>query len=110
VLRIFLQQTADDPEYWRGEPGIDRNERLRLGVADLRQDRQRSVAGERQLPRGHLVEHHADGEEVAPLVRLNAARLLRRDVVQRSEELAGGRVTRRGDVAIDQLRQAEVED
>ena len=37
-------------------------------LEDRRENRQAGVAGERPLPGGHLVEHHAEGKQIRPSV------------------------------------------
>ena len=71
-----------------------------------------------RLPREHLVEDRAEGEDVGAVVRALSANLLRRHVAERSQDdawLGAGR--NRGEVGLTphtrglgELRQAEVED
>ena len=112
--RIFLEKPADDLRRGRRKRRIERNERLRLRAADLFQHEKRAIRIERQMAGRHLIEHDADREEIAALVRLSAVRLFGREKMQRSEELAARRcerwlLLRRADLTRQKLRETEVE-
>ncbi len=110
------------------ENGLQRGRRLRVQVTDRAgravddraQDLHRMLAAERGKPGDHLVEDDAQAEDVRPVVRVLAPRLLRRAVAHRAvghphlrERIVGGGA--RGRALLDRLRhhhlgQAEVED
>ena len=72
---------------------------------DLVRDGREVLAGERLAPRQELVQDDAEREDVAAAVHGRSGDLFRRHVVGRSQELAGRRQVRGGD-----LRDAEVGD
>ncbi len=67
-LRVLLETAADDAAQVVGQA------RLQLGHADrcVAQDRGHGVGGrlpgERQPPGRHLIEHHAEREDVRPVI------------------------------------------
>ena len=60
MLRILLQELADDLRAHRRERRIERHERLRLRVPNSLQHQQRRLGVERELARRHLIEDDAD--------------------------------------------------
>jgi hypothetical protein len=67
----------------------------RLRAQDGRHHVGRRLAGERPAAGQHLVEHHAEREDVGPVIRGHAAHLLGRHVAERAEHHPGQRLRRR---------------
>ena len=82
-----------------------RARRRRLGLEVREHDRDLRVAPERRLPDEALVEHAAERVDVRPPVDLLAGDLLRRDVVDRAEQVA---VVADPGLVGDPLREPEV--
>src|SRR5262249_30739605 len=108
ALRLRAQAALDQAR--------ERARRLRRERAERRPqarldalDEALALAGlgrERRLPRQHLVEHHAQREQVAARVDPRAAQLLGRHVERRAERLA--RLRERGAARVE--RDAEIRD
>ena len=92
ILGRLLQAAADDPAQVRRQPGLRLAQRRRLVLEDRRQELDRARPRERPLPRRHLVEHHAQREDVGPVVQRPARDLLRRHVGHRPQHDALARV------------------
>ena len=118
---VLLEQLADDLADPVGDAAVQLGGRRRGVVQDSLEDARGRAAGEGGLAGRHLVQHHAEGEEVGAGVHLLAAGLLRRHVGDGAErraragrELVGRHrgVLRRlaGTPALEQLGEAEVED
>jgi hypothetical protein len=81
VRGIALQRPRHDVRDPRRELGPDLPHRLRLLVEPLHHHGQRVPADERELPREHHVEDHAERVQVPARIRLLAASLLGRHLV-----------------------------
>ena len=80
MVAVLLHRLADDAFQFDGNLRIQIARRCRLGVQHGIEGDQRIGAGERFLPRAHLVEDDAEGEQVAASVHRLAAGLLWRHV------------------------------
>ena len=117
VLGPLLERPLDHPGERLGDVVAQLAHRARGVLEDRGEDRQVGVAAEGPLPRGHLVEEDAEGEDVGAAVHGQALRLLRGHVGHRPHDapvlrhrlrLAGRLVAVVGRV-VAQLGQPEVE-
>ena len=97
----ILGDTRPDQAVERGRRhGLQRRDRARLILEDRGDQAGLGLALERLASRGHLVEQHAEGEDVAPRVSFLALELLRRHVLEGPDNRARsgqrGRQGRRG--------------
>jgi len=106
----------DQPGQARCHRGVAHRQRRRILGEDRVHGFDGAVAAERPRPGKHLVEHHAEREDVRAVIGGGAAHLLRRHVAGRPEHHASGRVEPRrgggGGVGVrpgGQSRQSEVE-
>src|SRR5437667_12549210 len=107
---ILLQQLADALRCGGRKRCIEWNERLGLRIANFFEHHQRGFGVERQPSGGHLVENDADRKQIAALIRGLSARLLGREIVKSSEELAGRRLDReRRTVTVKRPCQSKIE-
>ena len=98
IVGIFRERRANDPvEPWRRDAAPGRCRR-RLTLENGGHRARRRLAGKRPRAGDHLVDHAPQREDVAPVIGVLALDLLRRHVVQRSEDRAGAgeRRERRG--------------
>ena len=107
VLIAILRGLGEAPIHHLLEPGVEpwATGRERLGLAvDDGEHRRCEVALERLLVGEQLVQHGADGKDIAAVIHRLAGDLLRRHVVERANQHALLRA-----VGAAQLRDAEVE-
>ncbi len=83
--RVLFQRLAGNGLDLTGNAVAVLAHRLGVAVEDAIRDVGHRVAGERQAPGEHLVEHDAEGEDVGALIDVAAAKLLGRHVVQRAD-------------------------
>ena len=112
-LERLRQRLGDDVVEQLGHVGIEHARRRRDDVRDLVHQCAHAVAGERRRAGQHLVEHHAEREDVRLVRRASPQRLLRRHVLRRTEHGAGLRQLLRGaharDAEVGDLHSAVVE-
>ena len=106
-----------------GSIALMRARRRRIAIEDAVEHHRGGVAGKTLAAGGHLVEHHAEREQIGARIDFVAARLLRRhvgdgadrgagharEVFGRAASRAARRVPARAAVLRRQLREAEVE-
>ena len=117
-LGIFLQQSRDDVLETSGNLLIESPRRIGGSVQDGIEHCRRRFSNERLRPRRHLVEHHAQREQISPRVNLLPERLLRRHVGDGAHQDVRARLrsNRRRHTAtawadgLEELGQAEVDD
>ncbi len=118
LVAVLFHRLPDDAFQLFGNGGIERHRRRWFGVQHRIQSHDHVVAGERLLPRGHFVEHDAEGKQIGARIKLLAARLLRRHVnrgagnhAHRGQRIFDRRFLAGGHVLVAQkFGQSEVED
>ena len=95
VVGRLGERLGDDEIEHRGDRRVDRARRRRHQVEDLEHDRGHVLAGERRLAGEHLVEDHAEREDVRARLGALARDLLGRHVARRAEHDAGLRAAPR---------------
>jgi hypothetical protein len=118
---VFLERLGDDPIEFRRDQRIEGRGRRGVAVEDAVEDDGGGVAWKTHASGGHLVEHHAEREEVGAHIELFGARLFRRHVgdgahggahdAREDGGLERGRVVGAGPPqrTFGELRQTEVE-
>ena len=118
VLGIFDERPADDPADVARQRRVDVGDRSRCVLDDRGDHRDGRVALKRPLARGHLIQDHAEGKDVGPMIERLALGLFGRHVGRGPDDSAvaghvlGGRKRRdaeRRRLRLVQLRQTEVE-
>ena len=89
LLAVLGHGLENDGFEGRGQRRVERARRWRVLLHVLVGDGYGVVAGERRLARDHLVEHDAEGVDVAPAVDRRALGLLGREVGGRPHDRAG---------------------
>ena len=107
LIRLFGQAAFDSPLERRGQLSLDRR---RVFVENRSHRLRRCRPMEGPLTRQHLVENHAEREDVCTMIDMLSAHLLRRHVPRRSHHYAGLRGRQAGSLPIQlQLGQAKVQ-
>ncbi len=107
VVDVLRERLEDDLLELLGDAAVVGARRQDLDVADLLERREVALAQEQPLAGEQLVEHDAEGEDVAAPVERQAAHLLGRHVAELALEDAGlglARLAGRlGDAEVDEL-------
>jgi hypothetical protein len=110
VLRLLVQETVDELRKLRRRRGLQLADRRLPQAADPAEGHRDGVAAERGDAGDHLVEQGAEREEVGPVVHRLAHHLFRRHGIGGAEDHARLRERLILVSALDELREAEVQD
>ena len=118
LLAVLFHCPPDDVFQFHRQVGIDRRRRRRLPVHHRVQRGHNICTGERLFPRSHLIQHHAEREDIRSRVQRLIPRLFRGHIHRGSRQHthSGQRIflrrtaVRRDVLVAYQLGQAKVED
>ncbi len=88
-LAILFQSLADNFFQLGRKIRVQADRGNRITIQNLAEDDCRTLAPEGQRARRHLVQHRAEGKQIAPRIQLLRARLLRRHISDRAERGTG---------------------